>query len=67
MSLYPHIGKKRKGGFGKFMLRNMHNMSLVGCLFLAVLATQATTQNHTQWGLPEGVKTRIGRQRTEIA
>ena len=37
-------------------------MLLAGWL-LAILATQATAQNYTQWSLPEGAKARLGKGR----
>ena len=43
------------------MLRNLHRILLVSCLFLAVLATLATAQEYTQWGLPEGARMRLGK------
>ena len=39
----------------------MCRMLLMNCLLLTVLATQATTQDYTQWGLPEDAKMRLGK------
>ena len=43
------------------MLKNLYKMLLTSCLLLTILATQAVAQNYTQWGLPEGAKTRLGK------
>ena len=62
MSLYSRVVKKEEG-FGKFMLRNLHRIVLVNCLFLAVLVNQTTAQDSSQWGSPEGAKVRLGKGR----
>ena len=53
--------RKKGEGFGKFMLRSLDRMLLVGCFLLVVLATQAIAQDYIKWNLPEGARARLGK------
>ena len=41
------------------MLGNLHKVLLAVCMFLAILAAQATAQNYIQWSLPKGAKAHL--------